>query len=88
MHWCWISLLFIVKSGGLLYIRDSSNLQYTTTSTMVLFIFSKILKNNHIDGIHCGSAKFSPSEIRAFAKSQVYYFILRWVIDFSILVQN
>ncbi|CAI8589303.1 unnamed protein product [Vicia faba] len=61
--------------GGLLYIRDSSNLQYTTTSTMVLFIFSKILNNNHIDGIHCGSAKFSPSEIRAFAKSQVDYIL-------------
>ncbi|CAK8539345.1 unnamed protein product [Lathyrus sativus] len=61
--------------GGLLYIRDSSNLQYTTTSTMVLFIFSKILNNNHIDGIHCGSAKISPSEIRAFAKSQVDYIL-------------
>ncbi|KAK2425928.1 endoglucanase [Trifolium repens] len=61
--------------GGLLYTRDSSNLQYTTTSTMVLFIFSKILNKNHIDQIHCGSTNFTSSEIRAFAKSQVDYIL-------------
>ncbi|WJX60277.1 cellulase [Trifolium repens] len=69
------SLQIKTTPGGLLYIRDSSNLQYTTTSTMVLFIFSKILNKNHIDGIHCGSTNFSPSEIRAFAKSQVDYIL-------------
>lgn len=66
------SLQIKTTPGGLLYTRDSSNLQYTTTSTMVLFIFSKILNKNHIDGIHCGSTNFTSSEIRAFAKSQVF----------------
>ncbi|KAK7307875.1 hypothetical protein VNO77_41314 [Canavalia gladiata] len=61
--------------GGLLYTRDSSNLQYATTSTMVLFIFSKILNRNHIDGIQCGWAHFTPSQIRAFAKTQVDYIL-------------
>lgn len=61
--------------GGLLYTRDSNNLQYTTTSTMVLFIFSKILNKNNIDGIHCGSTNFTSSEIKAFAKSQVDYIL-------------
>ncbi|WVZ11563.1 hypothetical protein V8G54_016093 [Vigna mungo] len=61
--------------GGLLFTRDSSNLQYTTSSTMVLFIFSRILNRNHINGINCGSAHFTPSQIRAFAKTQVDYIL-------------
>ncbi|KDP25379.1 hypothetical protein JCGZ_20535 [Jatropha curcas] len=61
--------------GGLLYIRDSSNLQYVTSSTMLLFIFSKTLTTNNINGIQCGSAHFSASQIRSFAKSQVDYML-------------
>ncbi|PON39900.1 Glycoside hydrolase [Parasponia andersonii] len=61
--------------GGLLYTRDSSNLQYVTTSTLVLFIYSKTLNSAHVAGVQCGSAKFSASQIRAFAKSQVDYIL-------------
>ncbi|KAG5123103.1 hypothetical protein AAZX31_11G020900 [Glycine max] len=69
------SLQIKTTPGGLLFTRDSSNLQYATSSTMVLFIFSKILNRNHIDRIHCGSALFTPSQIRAFAKTQVDYIL-------------
>ncbi|KAF4354834.1 hypothetical protein F8388_018038, partial [Cannabis sativa] len=62
--------------GGLLYIRDSSNLQYVTTSTMVLSIYANTLNSAHIGGtVQCGSTKFSPSQITAFAKSQVDYIL-------------
>ncbi|KAJ4712001.1 Endoglucanase [Melia azedarach] len=61
--------------GGLLYIRDSSNLQYATTSSMVLFLFSKTLNTAHINGVQCGSVHFSASQISAFAKSQVDYIL-------------
>lgn len=62
---------FVLFAGGLLYIRDSSNLQYVTTSSMLLFIYSKILTAAHINGLQCGSVHFSTSQLRAFAKSQV-----------------
>ncbi|XP_062074430.1 endoglucanase 20-like [Humulus lupulus] len=61
--------------GGLLYTRDSSNLQYVTTSTMVLSIYANTLNSAHIGGVQCGSTKFSASQIRAFAKSQVDYIL-------------
>ncbi|WCJ26367.1 Endoglucanase [Euphorbia peplus] len=61
--------------GGLLYIRDSSNIQYVTTSTMVLFAYSKTLTANRINGVQCGSVYFSATQIRSFAKSQVDYIL-------------
>ncbi|KAL5747562.1 hypothetical protein ACOSQ2_024859 [Xanthoceras sorbifolium] len=61
--------------GGLLHIRDSSNLQYVTSSSMVLFLYSKTLNAAHIGGLQCGSMQFSAAQIRAFAKSQVDYIL-------------
>uniref|UniRef100_A0A5B7A7W8 Endoglucanase n=3 Tax=Davidia involucrata TaxID=16924 RepID=A0A5B7A7W8_DAVIN len=61
--------------GGLLFTRDSSNLQYATSASMVLLVYSKILKAAHIVGVQCGSVLFSTSQIRAFAKSQVDYIL-------------
>ncbi|XP_019420569.1 PREDICTED: endoglucanase-like [Lupinus angustifolius] len=61
--------------GGLLFTRDASNLQYVTSSTMVLMVFSKILQKNRINGVQCGSAHFSGSQIKTFAKTQVDYIL-------------
>ncbi|KAG6606068.1 hypothetical protein SDJN03_03385, partial [Cucurbita argyrosperma subsp. sororia] len=61
--------------GGLLFIRDSTNLQYASTSSMVLFMYSKLLNQAHIDGVHCRSKYFSSSQIKIFAKSQVDYIL-------------
>lgn len=61
----------LLPTGGLLYTRDSSNLQYVTSASMVLLIYSKILDAAKIQGVQCGSAHFSPSQIKAFAKTQV-----------------
>ncbi|XP_057967918.1 endoglucanase-like [Malania oleifera] len=61
--------------GGLMFTRDGSNLQYVTSSTMVLFIYSTTLSASHIEGVQCGSHNFSTSQIRAFAKSQVDYIL-------------
>ncbi|KAF9597247.1 hypothetical protein IFM89_016388 [Coptis chinensis] len=61
--------------GGLLYTRDSSNLQYVTSATTVLFVYSRTLKAGGVDGVQCGSAHFSTSQIRAFAKAQVDYIL-------------
>uniref|UniRef100_A0A2P2IQM0 Endoglucanase n=1 Tax=Rhizophora mucronata TaxID=61149 RepID=A0A2P2IQM0_RHIMU len=61
--------------GGLLYTRDNANLQYVTSSTMLLFIYSRSLTAAHVNGVKCGSANFSASQIKAFAKSQVDYIL-------------
>ncbi|KAK6935440.1 Glycoside hydrolase family 9 [Dillenia turbinata] len=61
--------------GGLLYTRDSSNLQYVTSASMVLFIYSNILNKAGLDSIQCGDVHFSTAQIKAFAKSQVDYIL-------------
>ncbi|XAR55094.1 Cellulase [Bertholletia excelsa] len=61
--------------GGLIYYRDSSNLQYVTSASMVLLIYSKILNATKIGGVNCGSVHFSPSEMKAFATTQVNYIL-------------
>ncbi|KAG8375021.1 hypothetical protein BUALT_Bualt10G0056200 [Buddleja alternifolia] len=61
--------------GGLLYTRDSSNLQYVTGASMVLLVYSKILTEARVNGVQCGSVNFSTSKIKAFAKSQVDYIL-------------
>ncbi|BFG31796.1 hypothetical protein CerSpe_180700 [Prunus speciosa] len=72
--------------GGLLFTRDSSNLQYATSSTLVLFIYSKTLTAAQIGGVQCGSAFFSASQIRAFAKTQVDYILGKNPKDMSYMV--
>ncbi|KAM5572349.1 endoglucanase 20-like [Rosa sericea] len=61
--------------GGLLFIRDSSNLQYVTSSTLVLFIYSKTISSTQTGGVQCGSTFFSAAKIKAFAKAQVDYIL-------------
>ncbi|KAF8013370.1 hypothetical protein BT93_I1268 [Corymbia citriodora subsp. variegata] len=72
--------------GGLLYTRDSSNLQYATSASMVLLIHSKTLSEAHVDGVQCGSAHFSASQIREFAKSQVDYILGKNPMNMSYMV--
>ncbi|KAG7552547.1 Six-hairpin glycosidase superfamily [Arabidopsis thaliana x Arabidopsis arenosa] len=61
--------------GGILFIRDSSNLQYVTTATTVLFHYSKTLTKARVGSIQCGSTQFTASQIRNFAKLQVDYIL-------------
>nr|CAD1834039.1 unnamed protein product [Ananas comosus var. bracteatus] len=37
--------------GGLLFTRDTANLQYVTTAALVLFVYSKTLKSAGLDGV-------------------------------------
>ncbi|KAL4019124.1 hypothetical protein IC575_022763 [Cucumis melo] len=73
-------------NGGLLFLRDSSNLQYASSSSMVLFMYSKLLKQADIHGIHCGSKYFSSSRIKTFAKSQVDYILGKNPLKMSYMV--
>ena len=55
--------------GDLLYTRDSSNLQYVTSASNVMMVYSDILTDANISSIQCGGASFTASEIRSFAQS-------------------
>ncbi|KAF3632229.1 Endoglucanase 20 [Capsicum annuum] len=72
--------------GGLLFFRDSSNLQYVSGATMVLFMYSKVLDAAGKEGITCGSVNFSTSKIKAFAKSQVDYILGNNPLQMSYMV--
>ncbi|KAG2248817.1 hypothetical protein Bca52824_088445 [Brassica carinata] len=61
--------------GGLLFTRDSSNIQYVTTAITVLFHYSKTLTQAQVGSIQCGSTKFTVSQIQNFSKSQVDYIL-------------
>ncbi|KMT12027.1 hypothetical protein BVRB_5g099860 [Beta vulgaris subsp. vulgaris] len=61
--------------GGLLFTRDSANLQYTTSAIMLLSIYVKALNKAHISGVQCGSVNVALSKIRTFTKSQVDYIL-------------
>ncbi|KAK4435406.1 Endoglucanase [Sesamum alatum] len=72
--------------GGLLYVRDSSNLQYVTSASMVLVVYSKILTAARVEGVRCGSVNFSTSKIKAFARSQVDYILGNNPMNMSYMV--
>ncbi|XP_062192775.1 endoglucanase 20-like [Phragmites australis] len=72
--------------GGLLFTRDSINLQYTTTATLLLFIYSKTLSSSGSSGVQCSAASFSPYQIRSFAASQVDYILGKNPMGMSYMV--
>ncbi|XP_072966730.1 endoglucanase 18-like [Typha angustifolia] len=69
--------------GGLLFTRNTANLQYATTASLILFVYSKTLKSAGFNGVQCSSAKFSTTQIRSFAKSQVDYILGNNPLKFS-----
>ncbi|XP_077229605.1 endoglucanase 20-like [Tasmannia lanceolata] len=73
-------------TGGLLYIRDSSNLQYVTSASLILTVYSKNIHEAGIGGIQCSSLYFSTIQIRAFAKSQVDYILGKNPLGMSYMV--
>uniref|UniRef100_J3MSR1 Endoglucanase n=1 Tax=Oryza brachyantha TaxID=4533 RepID=J3MSR1_ORYBR len=72
--------------GGLLFTRDSVNLQYTTTATLVLSIYSKVLKSSGSSGVRCSARTFSPDQISSFATSQVDYILGKNPLGMSYMV--
>jgi len=70
------NLVFLIclshTAGGLLFTRDSVNLQYTTTAALLLSIYSKALSSVGGQVVQCSAARsFSPDQISSFATSQV-----------------
>ncbi|KAL8170674.1 hypothetical protein V2J09_022478 [Rumex salicifolius] len=55
-------------------------------STMLLLVYAKTLSAAHVAGLQCGYMKFSPSQINAFAKSQVDYILGKNPMKMSYMV--
>ncbi|KAK6934503.1 Glycoside hydrolase family 9, partial [Dillenia turbinata] len=60
--------------GGLLYTRKWNNLQYVTTASFLLTIYSDHLKSIN-QTLKCHQGEVGPQEILAFARSQVDYIL-------------
>ncbi|CAN6452758.1 unnamed protein product [Victoria cruziana] len=72
--------------GGLLYTRESSNLQYVTSASLLLFIYSKTLLRINVTSVQCGTVSVSPTQVRIFAKSQVDYILGNNPLNMSYMV--
>lgn len=60
--------------GGLLYIRQWNNMQYVSTASFLLTIYSDYLHSTN-QTFKCDRAILTPQEILAFAKSQADYIL-------------
>ncbi|XP_058096147.1 endoglucanase-like isoform X2 [Magnolia sinica] len=72
--------------GGLLYTRDNNNMQYATSASLILLVYSKTIHGGGFGTIQCGSLYFSAIQIRAFAKSQVDYILGKNPLGMSYMV--
>ncbi|KAL7153392.1 hypothetical protein ABFS83_04G165600 [Erythranthe nasuta] len=60
--------------GGLLYVREWNNLQYTASSAFLLAVYSDYLAKSK-SVVKCPSVEVQPQELLTFAKSQADYIL-------------
>ncbi|KAL8057130.1 hypothetical protein ABFX02_04G164500 [Erythranthe guttata] len=60
--------------GGLLYVREWNNLQYTASSAFLLAVYSDYLAKSK-SVVKCPSVQVQPQELLTFAKSQADYIL-------------
>ncbi|MBA0578612.1 hypothetical protein Gorai_020889 [Gossypium raimondii] len=71
--------------GGLLYIRQWNNMQYVSTATFLLTVYSDFLRNSK-QHLRCPTGTIDTEEILSFAKSQVDYILGSNPMNMSYLV--
>ncbi|KAK8694299.1 hypothetical protein V6N13_071853 [Hibiscus sabdariffa] len=71
--------------GGLLYIRQWNNMQYVTTATFLLTIYSDFLRDSN-QNLRCPAGTVDHEDILSFAKSQVDYILGSNPLNTSYLV--
>jgi hypothetical protein len=71
--------------GGLLYVRQWNNMQYVSTASFLLTIYSEFLKTKN-QKLNCHDGIVSHEEILSFAKSQVDYILGQNPLNMSYLV--
>lgn len=71
--------------GGLLYVRQWNNMQYVSTASFLLTLYSDLLKRSD-QKLSCHAGTVGPDEIFSFAKSQVDYILGSNPMNMSYLV--
>jgi hypothetical protein len=71
--------------GGLLYVRQWNNMQYVSTASFLLAIYSQFLKTKN-QKLNCHDGIVNHEEILSFAKSQVDYILGQNPLNMSYLV--
>ncbi|KAI4308370.1 hypothetical protein L6164_031462 [Bauhinia variegata] len=71
--------------AGLLYIRQWNNMQYVSTATFLLTVYSDFLRNTN-QNLSCNGGILSHEEILSFVKSQVDYILGSNPLNMSYLV--
>ncbi|KAL7186608.1 hypothetical protein ACSBR2_028358 [Camellia fascicularis] len=71
--------------GGLLYVRQWNNMQYVSTASFLLMVYSDHLQNSN-QRLSCPGGVLGPQEILSFAKSQADYILGSNPMDMSYLV--
>ncbi|KAL9669787.1 hypothetical protein QQ045_007336 [Rhodiola kirilowii] len=71
--------------GGLLYVRQWNNLQYVSTATFLLTVYSDFLKSKNQD-LSCQGGVVDPNELLKLAKSQIDYILGQNPMNISYLV--
>lgn len=71
--------------AGLLYVRQWNNMQYVSTASFLLTIYSDLLHNTN-QRLTCNGITVSPEEILGFAKSQIDYILGSNPMNMSYLV--
>ncbi|PON84499.1 Glycoside hydrolase [Trema orientale] len=71
--------------GGLLYVRQWNNMQYVSTASFLLTVYSDLLKSLNRK-LSCHAGMVDPDEILHFAKSQVDYILGSNPMNMSYLV--
>ncbi|KAF0917025.1 hypothetical protein E2562_016326 [Oryza meyeriana var. granulata] len=61
--------------GGLLYHQSWSNVQFVTSASFLLAVYSDHLAGGDGQAVRCSAGSAQPSELLAFAKSQVDYIL-------------
>ncbi|KAF6143740.1 hypothetical protein GIB67_041244 [Kingdonia uniflora] len=62
-------------SGGLLYKGSESNLQYVTSTALILLTYAKYLSSNGRVAVSCGTSSVTSENLIALAKKQVDYIL-------------
>ncbi|KAL1307838.1 hypothetical protein HN51_049738 [Arachis hypogaea] len=71
--------------GGLLYVRQWNNMQYVSTASFLLSVYSDFLKSTN-QNLNCHGGTVDHEEILSFAKSQIDYILGSNPMNMSYLV--
>ncbi|XP_052177295.1 endoglucanase 11 [Diospyros lotus] len=72
--------------GGLLYVRQWNNMQYVSSASFLLSVYSRLLQKSNGKLLHCHAGVANPEDLLDLAKAQVDYILGSNPMNMSYLV--